>query len=83
MQAQMEAISSSICTNTPPHPRQLIGHGFHDLGAGSDGIAGEEADTGIQSAQCAGTVALDQQATLIDFLAKQVAVPEFHLCSRV
>ena len=33
------------------HPRQLVGHGFHDLGAGGDGIAGEEAHAGVESAQ--------------------------------
>ena len=79
MQAQMDAISSSICMNTPPTRGSSYDHGLHDLRAGGDGIAGEEAHARIQSAEGAGPVALDKQAALVDLLTEQMAVPEFHV----
>ena len=70
MQAQIEPISSSIWTKTPSGAGQLVGHGLHDLGAGRDGIAGEETHSGVERAQGAGAVALDHQTALIDSFAQ-------------
>ena len=62
MQAQIEPISSSIWTKTPPSWGSSSAMASMISELGRDGIAGEEADSGVERTQSAGAVALDQQA---------------------
>ncbi len=57
---------------------QFDGHGFHDLGGGSDGISGKKAHTRIEGPESARPVPLDEHAAGVDLLAEHVCVPAFH-----